>query len=131
MGAGKVNWDSLYSDSLKQRKHIRWRRLQRKGKAPDNYEIEIFGYSTSKSPTGPWFGYSRAMLEHAPCHHCGRIQIFNTDHWDHICPGVWDGKLLPCEKPHACKGEPSMATAPMWRSSDWIERPWSPGETIG
>lgn len=123
MGAGKVDYDNLWKNAQYRAKHIRWRRLRC---IHNGAEIAMFGYPCHKD--GPWFGYPSGSLVDANCAHCGQVGVFANggpyaapSEWAHVCPGHHNGKQLPCLEDHACRGEPSMATAPMWRSADWIE----------
>lgn len=123
MGAGKVDYENLLRDAMSRAKRIRWRIL--KSKEQSLMVLSMFGYcsryAADQSPLGPWFGYTKAMLLHAPCVHCGQIGVFTDATWEHTCPARSQGHILPCVDPHPCKGEPSMAVAPMWRDKDWVE----------
>lgn len=118
MGAGKVDYDNLWKNAQYRLKRIRWRLLKC---VSNGAEIRMFGYACHKGE-GPWFGYPSGSLGDAVCTHCGKLGVFaNESEWYHICPAIHAGVRLPCEDEHACRGEPSMANAPMWRSDEWIE----------
>lgn len=125
MGAGKVDFKNLWKNEQDRQRRIRWRTLQMEATGA---LVSIYGYACQ--PEGPWFGYTLADLETAPCSHCGLTKVFRRESWAHQCPGVFDGKRLPCseglkwnEIGHLCRGEPSMSYGgvPFWRSTDWHE----------
>jgi hypothetical protein len=128
-GPGKVNFRGLNWKEYHQRtRRIRWRQLKSRTLVHESgapVYICIFGYGAYPDATpegpGPWFGYTKEGLRHVPCTHCGQTELFHQVEWNHECPGKFKGKKLPCEDPHPCKGEPSMASAPCWRHVDWIE----------
>ena len=121
MGAGKVDYKNLWKNMQERAKHIRWRKLvPRLDAAIDGAVIEMFGYACQSG--GPWFGYPRNSLQDAPCSHCGQTGIFQHESWRHHCPGYLPGgKQCSLLEDHLCRGEPSMAAAPMWRAADYVE----------
>lgn len=143
MGAGKVDYDNLWKNQQQRDKRIRWRTLRSQ---QTGGLVAIYGYSVSTQPEGPWFGYTLADLESAPCVHCGQTGVFRPQSWVHECPGIYQGHRLPCSQgialvnaAHMCRGEPSMSYAgpaydagdglsaratggpSLWRSEHWHE----------
>lgn len=117
MGAGKVDYDNLWKNAQYRLRRIRWRVLRSR---VNGVMIRVFGYACN--PDGPWFGFPEGSLVDAVCAHCKQPNVFaNEADWDHVCPGKHNGVLLPCQEDHACRGEPNMVTAPMWRIRDWME----------
>lgn len=122
MGSGKVNYDKLHEQLEYRKKTVRWRTLRcfENGAA-----MRMFGYAVTDSKTGKktaWFGHPEGHLDDVPCSHCGQVNVFVGDAWRHHCPGVLHGGVAcPLLEDHLCRGEPSMANAPMWKSSDFWE----------
>lgn len=124
MGAGKVDYKNLWKNMQDRAKHIRWRKLVPRLDMPvrsvEIATIEMFGYACAEG--GPWFGYPRVSLIDAPCSHCGQTGIFQNESWRHHCSGRLPGGVqCPLLEDHLCRGEPSMAAAPMWKASDYVE----------
>lgn len=123
MGAGKVDYENLWKNMQARKRHIRWRRLRLVTGAsivPSENIIEMFGYACHQN--GPWFGYPKGSLQDAVCNHCGQTNIFQNESWRHHCPGHFpSGVQCPLLEDHLCRGEPSMANAPMWSADHYEE----------